>query len=161
MFSTPAGSTLMTFIALFAAMVDISAASKPSTESALIPITTPGGQTIYAELADTVEKRERGLMFRDSLAKDHGMLFTFAEPQQWTFWMKNTRIPLDIIWMDEKKRIIHVEHDVPMCHRTDDGCPQYQPNDGAMYVLELAAGMANFLKLHRGVTLKFHVTGRS
>ena len=121
----------------------------------LVQIVTPNGTTIYAEVADTTEKRAKGLMFRENLAKDRGMLFTFAEPQQWTFWMKNTRISLDIVWMDGKKRIVHIERQVPTCSRTDDGCPQYQPNDNAVYVLELAAGMADSLKLQRGSVLKF------
>ncbi|MER3425455.1 MAG: hypothetical protein C4293_21685 [Nitrospiraceae bacterium] len=132
-----------------------------SPETGLIPVSTPSGITILAELADTPEKRARGLMFRESLPKDRGMLFTFAEPQQWTFWMKNTRIPLDIVWMDGKKKIVHVERNVPSCSRTDDSCPQYQPNENAMYVLELAAGMADSLKLKRGVTLKFQVPEHS
>src|SRR5437763_16352030 len=121
----------------------------------IVPVTTPAGVTILAEIADTTEKRARGLMFRESLAKDRGMLFTFPEPQHWTFWMKNTRIPLDIIWMDRNRKIVHVERNVPGCNRTDDGCPQYQPNEEASYVLELAAGMADTLKLHRGVKLQF------
>jgi uncharacterized protein len=121
----------------------------------VVQISTPNGITIQAEIADTTEKRAKGLMYRDSLAKDRGMLFTFAEPQLWTFWMKNTRISLDIIWMDGKKRIVHIERNVPTCPRTDDGCPQYQPNDNAVYVLEVAAGVADALKLQRGSILKF------
>jgi uncharacterized membrane protein (UPF0127 family) len=124
-------------------------------QDGLVQISTPNGAIIYAEIADTTEKRAKGLMYREALAKDRGMLFTFAEPQLWTFWMKNTRISLDIIWMDGKKRIVHIERNVPICHRTDDGCPQYQPNDNAMYVLELAAGAADSLKLQRGSVLKF------
>lgn len=126
-------------------------------QDGLVKISTPNGATIQAEIADTTEKRAKGLMYRESLAKDRGMLFTFAEPQLWTFWMKNTRIPLDIIWMDGKKRIVHIERNVPTCPRTDDGCPQYQPNDNAIYVLELAAGVADALKLQRGSVLKFQV----
>jgi len=125
------------------------------SEENLVRVTTPTGMTIIAELADTTEKRARGLMFRESLAKDRGMLFTFPQPQHWTFWMKNTRISLDIIWMDRNKKIVHVERNVPACSRTDDGCPQYQPNEEASYVLELAAGMAEALRLHRGVKLQF------
>jgi uncharacterized membrane protein (UPF0127 family) len=127
-------------------------------QNGLIQISMPNGATIQAEIADTTEKRAKGLMYRDSLAKDRGMLFTFAEPQLWTFWMKNTRMPLDIIWMDGKKRIVHIERNVPTCSRTDDGCPQYQPNDNAMYVLELAAGVADALKLQRGSVLKFQTS---
>ena len=126
-----------------------------AAQDSLIQISTPTGATIQAEIADTTEKRAKGLMYRDSLAKDRGMLFTFAEPQMWTFWMKNTRISLDIIWMDGKKRIVHIERNVPACPRTDDGCPQYQPNENALYVLELAAGVADALQLRRGSVLKF------
>jgi uncharacterized protein len=124
-------------------------------QDGMVQISTPNGATIQAEIADTTEKRAKGLMYRDSLPKDRGMLFTFAEPQLWTFWMKNTRISLDIIWMDGKKRIVHIERNVPTCPRTDDGCPQYQPNDNAVYVLEVAAGIADTLKLQRGSVLKF------
>lgn len=126
-------------------------------DQSLIPITTPRKEVILAELADTTEKRAQGLMFRDSLGKDRGMLFAFSEPQHWAFWMKNTRIALDIIWMDGQKRIVYVERNVPGCSRTDDGCPQYQPTHEAMYVLEVAAGMAEALHLQRGVKLHFQV----
>lgn len=129
-------------------------APAPASEVAIL---TPQGVTIRAELADTTEKRARGLMFRESLAKDRGMLFTFPEAQPWSFWMKNTRISLDIIWLDGNKKIIHVERHVPVCTRTDDGCPNYQPNDPALYVLEVAAGVADELNLKRGVKLKFTV----
>jgi uncharacterized membrane protein (UPF0127 family) len=125
----------------------------------LVQVVMPNGRRILAEVADTTEKRARGLMFKESLASDRGMLFTFADAQPWTFWMKNTRIPLDIIWMDRNKKIIHVERNVPGCSRQDDGCPQYQPNDDALYVLELAAGQADVLALQRGVKLQFDLGG--
>ncbi len=135
------------------------AAGAPATlpHEVLIPVTTPQGVTILTELADTTEKRAKGLMFRDALAKDRGMLFTFPEPQHWTFWMKNTQIPLDIIWMDGNKTVVHVERNVPGCSRTDESCPQYQPSQAAMYVLELAAGMADSLSLQRGAKLQFQL----
>jgi len=133
----------------------VSASHPP--EEGLVTVTTPQGSKILAEVADTTEKRARGLMFRESLARDRGMLFTFPEPQQWTFWMKNTRIALDIIWMDGNKKIVHVERNVPACSRTDDGCTQYQPNNDALYVLEVAAGVADALKLQRGAKLQFRI----
>jgi hypothetical protein len=123
----------------------------------LIAIQLPGGEIIQAEIADTMKKRAEGLMYREHLAKDHGMLFTFDQAQPWTFWMKNTKIPLDIIWMNEKKQIIHIARNVPICTRTDDGCPQYQPNDPAMYVLELGGGEAERLKLEKGSKLQFRL----
>ena len=127
------------------------------TLSGLIPITLPGGTIIHAEVADTALKRAEGLMYRDHLAPDRGMLFTFSQAQHWVFWMKNTKIPLDIIWMNEKKQIIHMEQNVPICTRTDDSCPQYRPNDEAVYVLELAGGRAEALKLQRGSKLQFRI----
>jgi uncharacterized protein len=123
----------------------------------LVPIQLPGGVIIQAEIADTMKKRAEGLMYREHLAKDRGMLFTFDQAQPWTFWMKNTKIPLDIIWMNEKKQIIHIARNVPICTRTDDGCPQYQPNDPAMYVLELGGGEAERLKLEKGSNLQFRL----
>jgi uncharacterized membrane protein (UPF0127 family) len=132
-------------------------AESDSATTGLIPITLPSGTIVYAEIADTAKKRAEGLMFREHLAKDRGMLFTFGEAQPWTFWMKNTKIPLDIIWMNAKKQIVHIEANVPICTRTDDGCRQYQPNDPALYVLELGRGMAEHFKLQKGSMLRFQV----
>ena len=123
----------------------------------LTPITLPGGMIIYAELADTPLKRAEGLMYRENLGADRGMLFTFPQAQAWVFWMKNTKIPLDLIWINEKRQIVHIEPNVPICTRTDDSCPQYRPNNDALYVLELAGGRAEGLKLQRGSKLQFRV----
>ena len=126
--------------------------SPPET---LITVKTPQGALIQAELADTALKRAQGLMFRERLADDRGMLFIFGDAQPWTFWMKNTKIPLDIIWMDGKKTIVHIERNVPICTRQDDGCPQYRSDEGALYVLELGGGRASALQLQRGMRLSF------
>ena len=96
-------------------------------------------------------------MYREQLAQDRGMLFTFSQSEAWVFWMKNTKIPLDLIWINEKKQIVHMEQNVPICTRTDDSCPQYRPNEGALYVLELAAGQAETFKLQQGSKLQFRV----
>lgn len=146
-----------TLISLTAVSAVMAGSPQAPPSEGLITVTTPQGVTIQAELADTTEKRARGLMFRDSLPQDRGMLFTFPEPQEWSFWMKNTRIPLDILWVDTNKKIIHIERNVPGCSRTDDGCPNYQSNAPALYVLELAAGTADALHLQRGVKLQFQV----
>jgi uncharacterized membrane protein (UPF0127 family) len=134
-----------------------SLAQNPPPE-ALVRIVTPNGKTVLAEVADTTEERAKGLMFRQSLPLDRGMLFTFPEPQLWTFWMKNTRIPLDIVWMDRHKRIVHVERNVPGCSRQDDGCPQYQPGEDALYVLEIAGGQSGVLEMERGKKLQFELS---
>ncbi|BFU93861.1 MAG: conserved protein of unknown function [Nitrospira sp.] len=131
---------------------------QPATTEAddhVVQIRLPNGTIINAEIADTQRKRAEGLMFREHLPRDRGMLFTFEQAQPWTFWMKNTKIPLDIIWMNEKKQVIHIAPRVPICTRTDDGCPQYQPNHPALYVLELGSGEAERLKIERGAKLQF------
>ncbi|MEK7763450.1 MAG: DUF192 domain-containing protein [Nitrospirota bacterium] len=148
---------LAIFLILLFSLPGYTLAGNDPAPSGLIPITLPGGAIIQAELANTPQKRAEGLMYREHLADDRGMLFTFSQAETWVFWMKNTKIPLDLIWINEKKQIIHMEQRVPICTRTDDSCPQYRPNEGALYVLELAAGRAEELKLQRGSKLQFRV----
>ena len=127
-----------------------------ASDGRLISIQTPSGTTIHAEIADTPLKRSVGLMYRDQLKKDHGMLFFFSEPQAWSFWMKNTKISLDLIWLDAKKRVTHIERNVPICTKTDESCPQYRPNsDDAMYVLEVTGGTVDGYKIEKGSKLQF------
>ena len=123
------------------------------SRNGLATISTPSGAVIYAEIADTPAKHAEGLMFRTTLEPDHGMLFTFQEPGQWTFWMKNTKMPLDIIWLDAKGKVVHLESNVPICTRNDDGCPRYHPFQKALYVLELKAGIAESLQIQKGTQL--------
>jgi uncharacterized membrane protein (UPF0127 family) len=148
---------LAIFLILLFSLPCYTLAGNDPAPSGLITITLPGGSIIQAELANTPQKRAEGLMYREHLADDRGMLFTFSQAETWVFWMKNTKIPLDLIWINEKKQIVHMEQRVPICTRTDDSCPQYRPNEGALYVLELAAGRAEELKLQRGSKLQFRV----
>jgi uncharacterized protein len=119
----------------------------------LAQISTPKGSIILAEIADSPDKRAQGLMNRLSIAPDRGMLFRFPELGYWTFWMKNTKIPLDILWLDKTGNIIHIESDVPICTRTDDHCPRYYSHKKSWQVLELKAGMADKLELIPGSQL--------
>ena len=129
-----------------------SAFSSPQP-SGLATVTTPDGFTIYSEIADTPGKRTIGLMYRTHMAPDHGMLFLFTDSKRWTFWMKNTKMALDILWLDKESKIVHVETHVPICQRTDNLCPRYRPKTPAVQVLELRAGQAAKLKLTPGVKL--------
>lgn len=93
-------------------------------------------QTWHVEVAKTQEERSQGLMFRDSLEPGTGMLFVFPEEDFHAFWMKNTRIPLDIIWLDNTFTVIDIQTLIP-CKETV--CPTVRPQKPAQYVLEVPA----------------------
>lgn len=98
----------------------------------------PDGFSVTAELAVTDEERQQGLMFRRNINPDQGMIFVFQEEDLHSFWMRNMNFPLDILWLDAEKRIVHIESGVPPCQ--DWPCPSYSPPVPASYVLELKAG---------------------
>lgn len=93
-----------------------------------------GGQEVTVEVADTPALRERGLMYRDSLPPGHGMLFVYAEPQILNFWMRNTRIPLDIAYIDRGGTIVDIQHMEP---QSDE---QHVSSEPALYALEMPRG---------------------
>ena len=131
-------------------------ASQAPTGVSQVTVTYPNGARLLAEVADTPAKRTSGLMFRDRLAPDRGMLFVFEEAGEWRFWMKNTKIALDILWLGPDKRIVYIEENVPGCRQ--DPCPEYKSNKEALYVLELPAGTAKREKLAKGMKLQFNLT---
>ena len=116
-------------------------------------ITLPDGYTIAVEIAADDETRAQGLMFRDQVRDGWGMLFLFPKSGDYPFWMKNTLIPLDMIWIDDQKKIVHVAHDVPPCKA--DPCPSFPPGGNAKYVLEVAGGVAARHGLAKGQSLRF------
>ncbi|MBD3261073.1 MAG: DUF192 domain-containing protein [Candidatus Altiarchaeales archaeon] len=93
------------------------------------------------EVADDDAQRRRGLMYRDTLDMDSGMLFIFPRPAKYSFWMKNTQIPLDIIWLDENKSVVYIQQNTPPCDQTP--CLSYAPPEDALYVLEVNAGLTS------------------
>jgi len=109
------------------------------------------GQHFTAELATHEAAREHGLMMRTALAADHGMLFVFPDTAPRGFWMKNTLIPLDILYFDAARRLVSVQTDVPPCRA--DPCPIYPSTGPARYVLELPAGTARRIGVRDGDTL--------
>ncbi|HET8555122.1 MAG TPA: DUF192 domain-containing protein [Rhodanobacteraceae bacterium] len=108
------------------------------------------------ELATTSAMRARGLMDRTQLAADHGMLFVFAHQAPQTFWMKDTLIPLDILYFDKDRKLVSMQLNVPPCKA--DPCPIYPSNKPAKYVLELQAGMA--VKIGASVGDELTIKGR-
>jgi uncharacterized membrane protein (UPF0127 family) len=113
----------------------------------------PDGSRIAVEVVADAETRAQGLMFRSSIGAGHGMLFIFPAADVYPFWMKNTLIPLDILWIDETGTVVHLERDVPPCKA--DPCPSYPPKAAAKFVLELGAGQAAARRLDVGAKLSF------
>ncbi|NDK37956.1 DUF192 domain-containing protein [Pseudoxanthomonas gei] len=112
-----------------------------------------GGQRYKVEIADDDAERARGLMFRDELAAGTGMIFLHEREEPQAYWMKNTRIPLDILYFDNTRKLVAQQRDVPPCS-AGNACPPYPSNAPARYVLELNAGEAARLKLQNGAVLK-------
>lgn len=109
-------------------------------------------QKITLEIAKTPQQRERGLMYRKFMPENHGMLFIFNKPQHLSFWMKNTLIPLDMIFLNQHK-VVAILQNVPPCSKENTYCPSYSPDVLADAVIELNAGMIENLKITVGIEL--------
>ena len=120
---------------------------------ALPEVIVPDGSTLTLELALTRDEIGQGLMFRKSLANDRGMLFIFGQSRIPSFWMKNTLIPLDMIFISPEGVVVDVIGNTQPC--TKDPCPQYVPKAEALAVLEVAAGVAESHGIEEGVQLEF------
>jgi len=107
-----------------------------------------GGKSFAVEIADTREKQALGLMFRDEMPADKGMLFIFPNEAPRSFWMKNTRIPLDIMYFDKDLNMVSISADTQPCRVSR--CPSYPSIAPAKYVLELNAGTASELGVGPG-----------
>ena len=132
-------------IMLFGAVVGTFLFCASRETDKFVKIYFPDGRSVTAELAVTDAERARGLMFREKIAVDQGMLFCLPGEDYHAFWMKNTLIALDILWLDKDRRIVHIEKNVPPC--TEDPCPSYPPSRPGSYVLELGAGGADLYNL--------------
>jgi len=108
---------------------------------------------LAVEVVTSPLERARGLMFRTKLPLNKGMLFVFPAADYYSFWMKNTLLPLDIIWLDENGKIITIKRDAPPCPADD--CPSFKPDKPARYVLEINAGMSDKINLATGNYLEF------
>lgn len=97
------------------------------------------GVQIIAEVARTKDERTEGLMNRDSLPYNGGMLFIFDSEDRYSFWMKNTKIPLDIIWISADDKVVHIERNAQPC--TTPICERFTPTRPAKYVLETNPGV--------------------
>jgi len=115
-------------------------AAAAATEPSIPTCVAPDGARIVVDLAIEDEERALGLMYRDVLPADRGMIFIFESDERWPFWMKNTFIPLDLIWIDASGTVVEVRAGAKPCRA--DPCPSYTPLRPGRAVLEVNAGFA-------------------
>ncbi len=107
------------------------------------------------ELALTLKEKKQGLMFRSYLEENKGMLFVFAMEEERGFWMKNTLIPLDIIWLNKDKKVVYISKNNQPCK--NDECSMINPDKKAKYVLELKGGTTDKIGLEVGNKANFNI----
>jgi uncharacterized membrane protein (UPF0127 family) len=110
----------------------------------------PNGHMLEAETVSDSAGLARGLMFRDSLPPDEGMLFVYPKPGYHKFWMHQTRIPLDILWLNEAGEIVEMVRNAQPCKSPASECQQYGGTRLASCVLEIAGGLAQHYGLKVG-----------
>lgn len=111
-------------------------------ELGTVIVTLPDGFKVKAEMLTREEDKARGMMFRDSLAEDRGLLFVHGAPGRYPYWMYQVKIPLDIIWMDREHRVEEISENTPPCKTGPRECPTYGGKAEASFVLEIGAGLA-------------------
>ena len=113
------------------------------------------GNCFDVELAITAKERTYGLMFRKELDADKGMLFIFEDEKEYSFWMKNVLIPLDMVWINKEKKVVFISKNNQPCKSS--GCPSVNPDKKAQYVLELNGGTVDKIDLKVGDSLIFNI----
>ncbi|MDA0737830.1 MAG: DUF192 domain-containing protein [Nitrospirae bacterium] len=151
----PLNKKRIIFLALMALLL-ISGALLFNTpkQSEIIEVRFPSGAKLQAEVADTPEGRYFGLAFRESLPKDGGMIFLFEESGLHKVLTGGFQFPIDLIWVDESKQIVHIEEGVQPC--MEDPCPWHgPPPENARYVIETNVGFVQRAEAVVGTDLIF------
>lgn len=149
--------------AAFAALL-VSACARPAGGHAVPPppgprVVLPSGTTLAVELAVTDQEKAQGLMFRESMPREAGMVFLFDKPEIRPFWMKNCHFPLDMIYTLADGTVTDVLKGVPPC--TADPCPSFPPKAKADTVVEVNAGVADANGVKPGAKLVYkEIPGR-
>jgi uncharacterized protein len=120
-------------------------------EPEVVLATRAGEQHVKVEIARTEPERQRGLMFRQKLEPGRGMIFLFDRPEPLKFWMKNTYIPLDMIFIAADKHVVYVEENAEPLTTTSRGTNEAE----SQFVLEVPGGWARAHGVERGVAVKF------
>jgi len=142
-------------LAAAACLLAACSTSKPSAADEFYgtDVYLPNGKKILAEAVRSQTMMMRGMMFRDSLAPDRGMLFTHGEEGNFPYWMFQVRIPLDMLWLDSRRTVVEIVENAAPCAQKP--CPSYGGTKKALYVLELAGGSVKQHNLRVGDKVRF------
>ena len=148
---SPWFSCLVLFLVLLSsiAYIEIESVQAQQQEQNKTALVSLGGVNVTASLSTTPDSQSKGLSIKDSLNENEGMLFIFESPQKYSFWMKDMKFPIDIIWINQTGKIVHIEKNLPPCVFWLP-CPSYAPNDDSMYVLEVISNFTNKFDIHVG-----------
>ena len=128
--------------------------SSCSDREPVAAFSTPAGpKRVLLELAETEAERGRGLMFRTRLDEDRGMLFVFPDTGRPAFWMKNTYLALDILFLSSEGVVVDLFERLPPCPM--DPCPRYTPHAPSSYVLEVSGGFVDRYAVRKGDRIRF------
>lgn len=116
----------------------------------------PNGKQVLAQVADSPGKQLVGLFFTKELQPDQAILLIYKEEDFHHLWTKDSHFPIDMIWMDRNRTILHIQKDVPPC--PEDPCPVYGPEEPeALYVMQTAAGFVDENKLEPGMSMIYRL----
>jgi uncharacterized membrane protein (UPF0127 family) len=144
-------SFLVLFLLLLIPLVyngfeSVQAQQQEQNQTALVSV---GGANLLASLSTTPDSQSKGLAIKESLKENEGMLFIFESPQKYSFWMKDMKFPIDIIWIDSAGKIVHIEKNLPPCVFLLP-CPSYTPDADSLYVLEVVSNFTNKFDINIG-----------
>ena len=132
-----------------------SSALSPASSQSPLNFVCVRGKCFFVELAKSFSEKEKGLMYRKDLGKDKGMLFIFDREAMYPFWMKNTFMPLDIIWINKAGKIVFIGENIQPCKTLL--CPETYPDSSATYVLELNAGISRQFGFEKGDLVEINI----
>jgi uncharacterized protein len=148
---------LLLLAAAVLCLAGCSRSSDPVRDFRSREIVLPNGKKINAEVMTDPMDMQRGMMFRDSIPPDRGMLFIHGSPGKYPYWMYQVRVPLDIIWLDPNRRVVEISANTPPCEKPASAkeCPNYGGNQAALYILELGSGEAAKNGVQVGTVINF------
>ncbi|MBC7927570.1 MAG: DUF192 domain-containing protein [Bryobacteraceae bacterium] len=131
------------------------AAPDNATDFRARSVTLPDGTAIKAEVMTEPADMARGMMFRDSLQEGRGMLFIHPASSKYAYWMFQTKVPLDIIWMDVRGKVVEISENTPPCKTVASQCVNYGGTVESSVVLELPGGQGRKHGVRVGELIRF------